>query len=150
MTIIQFTPFSSLVEPNFWHALTNLKIDVLRLSDESVPITGYYSPGRSIVDRETGNEIPLGCNINIPGDALTNDIQYVFHSHIASLYRNSHHQGSCTLRACFWTLQELQHYRGVQRGGQDSVVQQFITRGISCPIVPLWSSHLSSSGIDLG
>ncbi|KAJ3480138.1 hypothetical protein NLI96_g8565 [Meripilus lineatus] len=89
MTIIQFTPFSSLVEPNFWHALTNLKIDVLRLSDESVPITGYYSPGRSIVDRETGNEIPLGCNINIPGDALTNDIQVPAHSVPASgLFKN--------------------------------------------------------------
>ena len=76
MSIVQFTPFSSLVEPNFWHALTNLKIDVLRLSDESVSITGSYTSGRSFVDRETGKEIALGCNIDVGGSAFSTDVQY--------------------------------------------------------------------------
>ncbi|KAK7682580.1 hypothetical protein QCA50_014380 [Cerrena zonata] len=75
MPIVQFTPLSSLVEPNFWHALTNLKIDVLRLSDETVSITGSYSSGRSFVDRETGNEIALGCNIDMGGSAFSTDVQ---------------------------------------------------------------------------
>ncbi|KAJ7927610.1 hypothetical protein B0H13DRAFT_1971142 [Mycena leptocephala] len=63
--IVQFTPFSSLVQPAFWHELTSLKIDVLRLSDEALPITGSYSVGRSVTDRETGNEIALGCNLSV-------------------------------------------------------------------------------------
>ena len=77
MTIIQFTPFASLVEPAFWHALTNLKIDVLRLEDHAIPVTASYSPGRSIVDRETGKEIALGCNISVSGDAFVEHPQYV-------------------------------------------------------------------------
>ncbi|KAI0081032.1 E1-like protein-activating [Panus rudis PR-1116 ss-1] len=80
MPIVQFTPFSSLVEPNFWHALTNLKIDVLRLSDSSVPITGSYSAGKSIVDRETGNEVALGCTIDLDGEAFAESVQVPAHS----------------------------------------------------------------------
>ena len=75
MTVIQFAPFSSLVEPGFWHALTNLKIDVLRLADHSIPMTASYSPGRSIVDRETGQEIALGCNLTVGGDAFAENPQ---------------------------------------------------------------------------
>ena len=70
MPIVQFTPFSSLVQPAFWHELTNLKIDVLRLSDEILPITGSYSVGRSVKDRETGQEIALGCNLTIGSESL--------------------------------------------------------------------------------
>ncbi|KAJ7108516.1 hypothetical protein C8R44DRAFT_713725 [Mycena epipterygia] len=65
MPIVQFAPLSSLVQPAFWHELTNLKIDVLRLSDEALPISGSYSVGRSVTDRETGNEIALGCNLSV-------------------------------------------------------------------------------------
>ncbi|KAJ6595840.1 hypothetical protein DFH09DRAFT_1135756 [Mycena vulgaris] len=65
MPILQFAPFASLVQPAFWHELTTLKIDVLRLSDEALPITGSYSVGRSVKDRETGNEIVLGCNLSV-------------------------------------------------------------------------------------
>ncbi|KIP07781.1 hypothetical protein PHLGIDRAFT_29879 [Phlebiopsis gigantea 11061_1 CR5-6] len=71
MTIIQFQPFASLVEPAFWHALTNLKIDVLKLADDHVPLTATYTSGRTIVDRETGKEIALGCNLTLAGDAFS-------------------------------------------------------------------------------
>jgi ubiquitin-like modifier-activating enzyme ATG7 len=70
MPIVQFTPFSSLVQPAFWHALTDLKIDVLRLSDDALPVTASYTVGRSVTDRETGNEIALGCNMIIGADAF--------------------------------------------------------------------------------
>lgn len=70
MPIVQFAPFSSLVEPSFWHALTNLKIDVLRLSDDAVDLSGSYSTGRSVKDRETGNDIALGCNLTVGGEAF--------------------------------------------------------------------------------
>ncbi|TDL27707.1 E1-like protein-activating [Rickenella mellea] len=70
MTVVQFTPFSSLVQPAFWHELTRLKIDVLKLSEESLPITASYSVGRSITDRETGQEVALGCNLTISDDSF--------------------------------------------------------------------------------
>ncbi|KAI0340301.1 E1-like protein-activating [Trametopsis cervina] len=80
MTIVQFAPFTSLVEPGFWHSLTDLKIDVLKLSDHSVPVSASYGAGRSIVDRETGKEIALGCNLTVSGDAFTDKPHIPAHS----------------------------------------------------------------------
>jgi len=73
MTVLQFAPFSSLVQPAFWNELTTLKVDVLRLSDDSVPITASYSLGKSIKDRETGKEIALGCNLTVGGGSFNKD-----------------------------------------------------------------------------
>jgi ubiquitin-like modifier-activating enzyme ATG7 len=75
MPIVQFQPFSSLVQPSFWHSLTDLKIDVLRLSDDFLPVSGSYAPGRTIRDRETGQEIDLGCHLSLSGDAFREDVQ---------------------------------------------------------------------------
>ncbi|KAG2153424.1 hypothetical protein DEU56DRAFT_868769 [Suillus clintonianus] len=69
MPVVQFAPFASLVQPGFWHELTRMKIDVLRLSEEAITVTGSYSVGRSIRDRETGQDIALGCNLTIREDA---------------------------------------------------------------------------------
>lgn len=65
MPLLQFTPHSSLVQPGFWHELTRIKIDVLKLSEQSVPIVGSYSPGRWIVDRESGNQIALNGSLSL-------------------------------------------------------------------------------------
>jgi hypothetical protein len=73
MTIVQFAPFSSLVQSSFWHELTNLKIDVLRLSDAPIPITASYAAGRSIKDRETGADVALGCHLVVGGEAFAKD-----------------------------------------------------------------------------
>lgn len=75
--IVQFTPFSSLVQPSFWHSLTKLKIDVLKLSEDAVPVTASYSAGRSVTDRETGQDVALGCNMTLGGDAFEKTAQYV-------------------------------------------------------------------------
>ena len=77
MTIVQFAPFQSQVQPAFWHALTDLKIDVLRLSDDALPVTATYSAGRAVKDRETGQEIALGCNLALAGDAFSKTPQCV-------------------------------------------------------------------------
>ena len=42
-SILQFLPFSSVVETTFWHQLTQLKIDVYALNEDSVDITGCYN-----------------------------------------------------------------------------------------------------------
>lgn len=48
-TILQFVPFSSAVDAGFWHHFTQLKLDVLQLSEQAVPVAGSYtntdSPG---------------------------------------------------------------------------------------------------------
>ncbi|KAI5116668.1 hypothetical protein M0805_007840 [Coniferiporia weirii] len=74
-SIVQFTPFSSLVQPPFWHELTRLKIDVLRLSEQAVPANASYTVGRSVTDRETGTEVDLGCHITLGGDAFNPSVQ---------------------------------------------------------------------------
>ncbi|KAF9059765.1 hypothetical protein BDP27DRAFT_1430889 [Rhodocollybia butyracea] len=52
--IVQFSPLPSLTHPSFWHKLTELKLDVLKLSDAEVDITATYRVGRLIEDRESG------------------------------------------------------------------------------------------------
>jgi ubiquitin-like modifier-activating enzyme ATG7 len=68
--MLQFVPFASLVQPAFWHALADLKIDQLRLSDDAVDIAATYSVGRSVTDRETGQTIDLGCTIAVGADSF--------------------------------------------------------------------------------
>jgi ubiquitin-like modifier-activating enzyme ATG7 len=77
MPIVQFAPFSSLIQPSFWQELTNIKIDVLRLSDEALPIAATYSTGRSVKDRETGQEIPLGCNLSLGSESFDKEFKFV-------------------------------------------------------------------------
>lgn len=73
MAVVQFAQFSSLVQPTFWHDLSRVKLEVLRLSDVSVPVTATYSAGRTIKDRNTGQDVALGCNISVGGDSLSED-----------------------------------------------------------------------------
>jgi hypothetical protein len=70
MTVVQFASFASLVQPTLWHELTRLKLEVLRLSDDRVPVTATYSVGKTIKDRNTGQEIELGCNISLGGEGF--------------------------------------------------------------------------------
>jgi len=73
MPLVQFTPLSSLVQPSLWHKLTDLKIDVLKLSDAAVPISGFYSTGRTVKDRETGQDISLPCNLSVGAESFEED-----------------------------------------------------------------------------
>ncbi len=70
--LLQFTPFASVVQPGFWNELTKLKIDVLKLSQEAIPICGSYSIGKAVTDRETGLEVALGCTLTVGADAFSN------------------------------------------------------------------------------
>jgi ubiquitin-like modifier-activating enzyme ATG7 len=77
MPLLQFAPFGSLVQPPFWHAVTQLKIDVLRLSDKPIDVAAAYTPGRTIKDRETGADVALGCHLSLGGDAFKESAQCV-------------------------------------------------------------------------
>lgn len=41
--LVQFVPFSSCVDPSFWHKLAQLKLDVHKLEEPRQEIWGYYS-----------------------------------------------------------------------------------------------------------
>lgn len=77
MPVVQFAQFSSIVQPTLWHELSRLKIEVLRLSDESVTLTATYSTGRTIKDRNTGQEVALGCNIAVGGEGFSESYRFV-------------------------------------------------------------------------
>ena len=85
MPVVQFAPFASLVQPAFWHELTRQKIDVLRLSDDELSLTASYSVGRTIRDRETGQDLPLGCNLSLGADAFDSSPQIVPAHHRSSV-----------------------------------------------------------------
>ncbi|KAI0052733.1 E1-like protein-activating [Auriscalpium vulgare] len=70
MPVVQFAQFSSLVQPTFWHELTRVKLEVLKLSDASVPLTATYAAGRTVKDRNTGQEVALGSNITVGAESF--------------------------------------------------------------------------------
>lgn len=43
--------------PEFWSALTKLKIDELKLSERPIPINGTYMTARSVIDEATGQRV---------------------------------------------------------------------------------------------
>jgi ubiquitin-like modifier-activating enzyme ATG7 len=45
-------------------------MDTLKLSSEALEVRGSYGAGRSVVDRETGREVGLGCGIGVEGGAF--------------------------------------------------------------------------------
>jgi hypothetical protein len=113
MPVIQFAPFASLVQPGFWHELTRMKIDVLRLSEDAVAVNGSYSVGRSIRDRETGQDIALGCNFTVGEDAYQNAPQYVQCRDWTRVDMLTLSQVATHVRPSHRHLQELQYYRGL-------------------------------------
>ncbi|GAA5904578.1 Atg7p [Sporobolomyces salmoneus] len=54
---LQFLPLSTSISPSFWHALTSVKLHQLKLSQDPVPIHGYYSKSKQVKDRMKGNEL---------------------------------------------------------------------------------------------
>lgn len=70
MPVVQFSPFTSLVQPEFWHELTRRKVDEFKLSQDAVQITASYTIGRTVRDRESGNDIALPANLSLGGDAF--------------------------------------------------------------------------------
>ncbi|SPO41638.1 probable APG7 - component of the autophagic system [Pseudozyma flocculosa] len=70
MALIKFAPFGATIHPSFWQQLSSYKIDRLQLSEEPVDVRATYAAGRSILDRQTGQEVHLGCSINVDGSSF--------------------------------------------------------------------------------
>jgi len=75
MVLAQFVALSSVVQPGFWHALSDLKINDYRLSDDPVHISASYSVGRALTDRESGSVVDLGATLAVGDHALESDIR---------------------------------------------------------------------------
>lgn len=43
-TLLKFAPFQSRVDEGFWHRLSSLKLNKLRLDESPIPITGFFAP----------------------------------------------------------------------------------------------------------
>lgn len=69
-TLLQFSPFASTLSPDFWTAFTKLKIDSLKLSEHPVVVHGSYQAGKTILDKETGQQLSLGTSLSFANDAF--------------------------------------------------------------------------------
>jgi ubiquitin-like modifier-activating enzyme ATG7 len=67
---LQFAPFSSQVPSSFWSSLAKVKIDRLQLSQDSIPVVAHYTTGRSVVDRTSGDVVPLPVGLHLDSEVL--------------------------------------------------------------------------------
>lgn len=64
-TPLQFLPLSTSISPSFWHRLTDLKLHHLKLSDDPVPISGWYGRGKQVTDRVTGESVAISAGLEL-------------------------------------------------------------------------------------
>ncbi|GAA5935779.1 hypothetical protein JCM1841_004129 [Sporobolomyces salmonicolor] len=62
---LQFLPLSTAISPSFWHQLTHLKLHHLKLSDAPVPISGWYTRGKQVKDRMTGEAVSISGGLEL-------------------------------------------------------------------------------------
>lgn len=74
-TTLTFAPFASSLTPEFWSAFAKLKVDVLKLSDEAVPLSATYSAGKTVRDRETGVDIALQPYLHFDASSFDKQVQ---------------------------------------------------------------------------
>lgn len=58
-TILQFTPLPTQISADFWHTLSTLKLDRLRLDEAPLPLKASYGIARRVKDRSTGEEVAV-------------------------------------------------------------------------------------------
>ncbi|UZJ55215.1 hypothetical protein CBS101457_004535 [Exobasidium rhododendri] len=72
-SVLQFAPFASQISSSFWASLAKIKVDQLQLSQESIQVLGRYSKGKNVIDRVSGEEVPLPVGLHIDGEALNSN-----------------------------------------------------------------------------
>lgn len=146
MPVVQFAPLASVVQPAFWHELTRLKIDVLRLSDSSLPLTATYSVGRTIRDRETGQDLPLGCNISLGTDAFEKAPMYVSSPAIEPAHRpHSVPAWSISARGVFKNYNTIEEFKAADKAALFNAVADEVVRH---PHITSLAAHPSHPDVD--
>ncbi|GAA5915712.1 hypothetical protein JCM8208_006425 [Rhodotorula glutinis] len=72
-TPLQFLPLSTSISPSFWHRLTSLKLHHLQLDDTPLPLVGYYTRGRTILDKRTGQPVSLSGALELDDASFADD-----------------------------------------------------------------------------
>jgi hypothetical protein len=75
MPILQFTPLRSFPSPSFWQHLTSLKLDTLKLDDSIIDIHGWMEEGKSVFDREQGEDVWMGGSVAVDADSLRSAVE---------------------------------------------------------------------------
>lgn len=70
MPLVQFTPFTSQVEPTLWHAYSQRKLNEIRLEDESIPFSAEYAPAKRVWDKVSESYVGLGCRLRLDAAGL--------------------------------------------------------------------------------
>lgn len=70
MGLLTFQPLSSGLDPSFWAALTELKIDVLKLDQTPLPASGSYTHASHVKDRQSGELVGISSAASFTGTDL--------------------------------------------------------------------------------
>lgn len=70
MAPLQFQPYVSQPTPEFWSAVTSLKLDKLKLDDSSLAIHAWVEEGRSIPDLNKFTGIKEGKSVGVDGSVV--------------------------------------------------------------------------------
>ena len=79
--MLRFEPFQSAVDATFWKVLSDNKINVYRLSDDRIPISGWYSSGDAIAlssDSESTTVLPSRICVNSESFSRNGQTTYGF------------------------------------------------------------------------
>ncbi len=152
MPILQFTPFSSLVQPSLWHKLSDLKIDVLKLSDAAVPLKGSYTIGKTVTDRETGQDIALSCNLTVGGEGFEDDFKSgralflirVLTILILTNFRPPH--GSIAASGTLKNFNTIEEFKAADKNALFNQEAQLVSNRFSFHLIPSNVLHI----LDLG
>ncbi|RSH88204.1 Autophagy- protein 7 (Autophagy- E1-like activating enzyme atg7) [Apiotrichum porosum] len=120
MSPLQFQPLISQPTPEFWSALTALKLDKLRLDDSIIPLHAWVDEGREVANtnRMTGQ---VDDNVGVDGSVFLP----------ASAFEDSGKQlpvTSTVMHGLFKNYNTIEQFRSPQEKKQvfDSVVQQMV------------------------
>lgn len=70
MPPLQFQPYVSQPTPDFWSALTSLKLDKLKLDDSSLAIHAWVEEGRSIPNLNKLTGLKEGQSVGVDGSVV--------------------------------------------------------------------------------
>ncbi|KAK1216617.1 Autophagy protein 7 [Marasmius sp. AFHP31] len=132
--IVQFSPLPSLISPSFWHKLTELKLDVLKLSDAEVEITGTYGVGRLFKDREATTEKWVGV-----GASLTVDEESFGKGHASLPF------GSSIAKGVVKNYNTIEEFKAAEKA---KLLNEAADKAISSPIL-IWSSIQTTKSTSL-
>lgn len=65
--ILQFEPFTTTIDPSFWHTLTHQKLHIYKLDDTPKPIRAYYDVNKTSSSSSSRSLPPF---LNLDGKAF--------------------------------------------------------------------------------